>query len=498
MKKKIILIIFITFIISLFTINYFIDFGTGSGAAKKNDKISTIKSYFTSEQIQLIKKYIFPYKMIDQQKEQLNYTYSVIYRYEKVINNFERKNLFHELEVLKDKQDIRILKNTKLSNNKTLKVYHLTKGFRYGINSFTSGSGYIDFHNNNLLVLSSRGILAFSKNIDDENNLQQIENNISDFIGLKQFIKSPWFSIKDMYIHEDQIFVSYTDEIQENCWNISVLQANINYESIKFKKIFSSKGTFDNQGTDNYGQIYGHEKLSKECHHRNNNIDIEFNAHQSGGRIANFDSNHILLSLGDFRKRWLAQDTDNPNGKIIKLNINTSDYEIVSMGHRNAQGMYFDKENNFILETEHGPKDADEINLIELDKMNQDKPLNYGWPIVSAGEHYRWKDRSKPKPVQYEEYPLYKSHTKHGFIEPLKEFTPSIGISEITKIGKNRYVTSSMKDKSLYFFELDNQKKIINLNRVEVFERIRDLRFKDNKLYLFLENTATIGVISLN
>jgi hypothetical protein len=49
--------------------------------------------------------------------------------------------------------------------------------------------------------------------------LQQIENNISDFIGLKQFIKSPWFSIKDMYIHEDQIFVSYTDEIQENCWN---------------------------------------------------------------------------------------------------------------------------------------------------------------------------------------------------------------------------------------------------------------------------------------
>jgi hypothetical protein len=57
MKRKNILIIFITFIIIFFTINYFIDFGTGSGAAKKNDKISTIKSYFTSEQIQLIKKY---------------------------------------------------------------------------------------------------------------------------------------------------------------------------------------------------------------------------------------------------------------------------------------------------------------------------------------------------------------------------------------------------------------------------------------------------------
>ena len=33
------------------------------------------------------------------------------------------------------------------------------------------------------------------------------------------------------------------------------------------------------------------------------------------------------------------------------------------MGHRNPQGLYFDKENNFILETEHGPKGGDEINL---------------------------------------------------------------------------------------------------------------------------------------
>lgn len=53
-------------------------------------------------------------------------------------------------------------------------------------------------------------------------------------------------------------------------------------------------------------------------------------------------------------------------------------------------------------------------------------------------------------------------------------------------------------DKSLYFFELNNEKKIINLEQVKVFERIRDLRFKDNKLYLFMENTASIGVIHLN
>ena len=30
---------------------------------------------------------------------------------------------------------------------------------------------------------------------------------------------------------------------------------------------------------------------------------------------------------------------------------------------------------------------------------------------------------------------------------------------------------SSLKDKSLYFFDLNKDKKIINLDRVEVFER---------------------------
>ena len=80
----------------------------------------------------------------------------------------------------------------------------------------------------------------------------------------------------------------------------------------------------------------------------------------------------------------------------------------------------------------------------------------------------------------------------------MKSFVPSVGISEITKVGKNKYVVSSMKDKSLYFFEINKQKQIINLNRVEVFERVRDLRFDNNQLYLFMEDTASIGVINLN
>ena len=191
----------------------------------------------------------------------------------------------------------------------------------------------------------------------------------------------------------------------------------------------------------------------------------------------------------------MAQDINSVNGKIIKINIDNANTEIISIGHRNPQGLYFDKQNNFILETEHGPQGGDEINLIEVSKINKDKIQNYGWAISSAGEHYGGKNANEHL---YKKYPLYKSHSEHGFIEPLESFVPSIGISEIVKVGKNIYVVSSMKDKSLYFFELNKAKEIINLERVEVFERVRDLRFNNNKLYLFMENSASIGVINLN
>ena len=71
---------------------------------------------------------------------------------------------------------------------------------------------------------------------------------------------------------------------------------------------------------------------SDNCIHSINNIDKEFNAHQSGGRIINFDNDHVLLTIGDYRSRFLAQDIESVNGKIIKININDSSYKIIFNG----------------------------------------------------------------------------------------------------------------------------------------------------------------------
>jgi len=316
--------------------------------------------------------------------------------------------------------------------------------------------------------------LAYSnKDLNDLSIFKQIKNNIEKFIDLDQYKKGRWFSLKDIFIYKEKIFISYTEEIRENCWNTSIIYGDINYEYIKFKKFFSPS----------------------ECVHSIENIDNEFNAHQSGGRLISFDDDHILLSVGDYRSRNLGQNIKSINGKIVKINIKSGNYKIISMGHRNPQGLYFDEEKNIILETEHGPQGGDEINIIEIEKINKNKILNFGWPIASAGEHYGGKIRNNRE--KYKKYPLYKSHSKNGFIEPLKSFTPSIGISEISKIGTNKFITSSLKDKSLYFFEIINKNLITNLKRVEIFERVRDVKYLDKKLYLFLESTASIGIINV-
>ena len=421
-----------------------------------------------NKQKQLIKKYIFPYKLISEQGQYMT-------QQDKLLVEIDLPNY----ELLKKQEGSEIILRgsiEKLSNNKTLKKYKLTSGFYAGIHLLMPGSGYVDFYENNMFILSSRGVLAFRKNLEnDKENFKQIRNNINEFIGIKQFKKFKDISLKDILIFNKKIYVSYTEEIKKDCWNISVIYGDINYERISFKKLFSPKS----------------------CIHSKDNLDKEFTPSQTGGRMISFDDNEILLTTGEFRSRYLAQDDQSINGKVIKININSKEYEIISMGHRNQQGLYFDKENNFILAAEHGPQGGDEINLIEVNKINKDKIQNFGWPISSAGEHYGGKTAERNK-KKYEKYPLYKSHSKYGFIEPLKSFVPSIGISEIVKVGQNRYVVSSLKDKSLYFFELNEKKQIINLNRVEVFERVRDLRFNNKKLYLFLENTASIGVIDLN
>tara|TARA_R100001143_G_C3360137_1_gene134939 strand:+ start:8100 stop:8417 length:318 start_codon:yes stop_codon:yes gene_type:complete len=55
--------------------------------------------------------------------------------------------------------------------------------------------------------------------------------------------------------------------------------------------------------------------------------------------------------------------------------------EIWSYGHRSPQGLAFHPETGDLWETEHGPQDGDELNIIEAGN-------NYSWPVIGRGVNY--------------------------------------------------------------------------------------------------------------
>lgn len=411
----------------------------------------------SNDQKTLIYKYFFPYKYIKALQNKINTT-----------------NLLPEMNTIDRAEYIRFEGPKKFKIFDQITELNLLTNFgnlTAGIENNTPGSAYLDFNNEQLFLISSRGLVAYSDNfdVDETVKFKVVSNNIRTFINEKQFSKNKWYSIKDLTIIDDSIYISYTKELKPDCWNTSVLVSKIDLKNLEFKELFSPDYCIKKKNEEN-----------------------SFNAHQSGGRIVNYDNKNIILSIGEYRSRYKAQEDDNVFGKIILINKSSGKYKIISKGHRNPQGLLYDKKNDFIVSSEHGPSGGDEINL----NLNPSSKIsNYGWPISSYGEHYPGEIKKNSK--VYEKYPLNKSHSDFGFVEPLHYFVPSIGISEIIQFTKNKFIVSSMREKSIYTFEINNNYELENLKKIYVGERIRDMIYNENQkmLLMFLENTASIGVL---
>ncbi|MCS5552695.1 MAG: PQQ-dependent sugar dehydrogenase, partial [SAR324 cluster bacterium] len=114
------------------------------------------------------------------------------------------------------------------------------------------------------------------------------------------------------------------------------------------------------------------------------------------------------------------QDLGTHSGSILRLKIdgsvpddnplvNRTDAlpEIWSYGHRNPQGLFYDRQQKWLWSIEHGPRGGDEINLIN-------PGLNYGWPVISYGKEY------------FSFAQVGESTHKEGMEQPVKYFVPSI------------------------------------------------------------------------
>lgn len=119
---------------------------------------------------------------------------------------------------------------------------------------------------------------------------------------------------------------------------------------------------------------------------------VEGDGHYSGRIAFSPDGKYLFFTNGERQKFDPAQDPKATLGKVLRLTLDGKPAPgnplaakgfhpaVWSYGHRNLLGIAFDGAGN-LWEQEMGPKGGDEVNLILPGR-------NYGYPLVSDGDHY--------------------------------------------------------------------------------------------------------------
>ena len=181
----------------------------------------------------------------------------------------------------------------------------------------------------------------------------------------------------------------------------------------------------------------------------------------------------LWVSSGERQKFDPAQDMQSNLGKVLRLNDDATPVkdnpfiqqggvtaQIWSLGHRNPLGMAFDPQGQLWV-VEMGPKGGDELNRIV-------KGENYGYPIVSNGDHYSG-------------LPIPDHHTRPEFKAPEIDWTPVITPSSLMIYTGNQFplwqqkaLISGLSSEAIIVVDL-NAKPVKEVQRLDMKQRIRGL-----------------------
>jgi hypothetical protein len=332
--------------------------------------------------------------------------------------------------------------------------------------------GNIEIVNSSILFITGKGEIFKSTKIN--NNLfdlkfKKIKSNLN-----KSNSTNNWENnfVRDFIVDDKKILLVVLDLSEDN-----------------ENKIYKTRILIDDYNEDkeefNFKSFFVTDILKKVP--KDSVVDLS----HTGGRIISIKDEY-LISIPDYgdENASFAQDKNKEHGKIISINKYSKASKVYSLGHRNPQGLLFDKQNNIILSSEHGPTGGDEINIITENS-------NYGWPIASYGYGH---DLIK-----------FQNHSKHGFVEPAYNFGLfNCGASQIRKIppsflnnNKNSYILSCLSGadeiygKSFYIFtkKIDTENLLNKVDKIFVDTRIRDFEFHKNTLFFVAESKRAIGII---
>lgn len=210
------------------------------------------------------------------------------------------------------------------------------------------------------------------------------------------------------------------------------------------------------------------------------------------GKIAFLPDNTVVLTLGDgFAYREDAQKADTHLGKLVRLTRDGGvpddnpfigkkkdgrefKPQILSLGHRNVQGLAVDSETGALWEHEHGPRGGDELNLIT-------PGANYGWPIATKGRDYQG---ARITPFE----------TFDGMVDPIHSWVPSIAPSGLAIYRGNMFpdwngdaLIGGLASRDLRRVDLENGRSVGETDLISDLDgRIRDVRVASDGAVLIL------------
>lgn len=212
-----------------------------------------------------------------------------------------------------------------------------------------------------------------------------------------------------------------------------------------------------------------------------------------GGRMAWLPDGTLVIGLGDgFDYREAAQRPHNHLGSIVRINEDGSlptdnpflgqdgvRPEIYSFGHRNVQGLAWDRQRKVLWAHEHGPRGGDEINVIE-------SGANYGWPVATHG-------------IDYSGASISPYRSRPGMVDPVYVWTPSIAPAGLAVYRGDLFpdwngdlLVTALAARDLRRLELQGGEVIAEHRLLdELDERIRDVRVgPDGGIYVLTDAAA--------
>lgn len=336
---------------------------------------------------------------------------------------------------------------------------------------FPKGAGAIARANDKLIILSRIGkFYQYQSGIVSEINWPKLPNNIEKYtINSKGILNSDTLRASSITFDESEnkIYVGYNKYQAPNQNRIVV--SSLKIDPITLKQMGEWETLFES-----------------------NLVDTDYGSQAGGGRVI-VSQESIYVSVGypehpvSYKGQRVpaSQSLDSSLGKIYKIDKITRRSELLSMGHRNVQGMAFTRSGD-LLASEQGPQGGDEINLIQ-------KGFNYGWPYQTYGSDYG----------KYTYKSSFEVPPKFASAEPLYAFVPSMAISPLHLIEdfhpawNGDILLGSLKAQTLFRIVIRSQ-RVVLVEPIWIGHRIRDIAIlPDNQIVLLTDDSFLI-LLSVN